>query len=395
MSLRRAARLLPVVLAWLPGPAAAEVSFIPLPAFDTDPNSGQTYGVLPVLLFRDHTDVVKAIVAPSVTFNEVRGWTGTFRYFAYPRALERFEFLAGYSEKIERELDIHYRNLDLLGGRFHADVQALHERDAAIRFFGLGPESKAENETNMTLEVTGLYAIVGVNLTPTSRLSLAETIQRFEVRRGGVTALPFTGDVFPDLPGLQGATVHAQRLALAYDSRDSLTVPTRGLAVTLFAEASAEALGSASDYIKSGVEAVYLRPLGAGRITVVARGLVEALSADSDTPFQVRPRLGGDSTLRGYGENRFFGDARVLVNLESRVRVFKLRLFGVNAEFEVAPFIDAGKVFNNTAQLTAGGIEVTPGIGFRGLTPPSVVGHIEVGVSREGPAIFVGLDYPF
>jgi hypothetical protein len=39
--------------------------------------------------------------------------------------------------------------------------------------------------------------------------------------------------------------------------------------------------------------------------------------------------------------------------------------------------------------------EVTPGLGFRGLAPPSVVGHIEFAYSREGPAIYVGLDYPF
>jgi hypothetical protein len=54
-----------------------------------------------------------------------------------------------------------------------------------------------------------------------------------------------------------------------------------------------------------------------------------------------------------------------------------------------------GKVFSTTDQLLGSGFEVTPGIAFRGLTPPSVVGRIDIGVSREGPAIFVGLDYPF
>ncbi len=80
----------------------------------------------------------------------------------------------------------------------------------------------------MTLETTGGYAIFGVNMTPTLRLSLGETLQRFEVARGGVPGLPFTGDLFPDLPGVQGATIHAQRVALIHDSRDSLTTPTRG-----------------------------------------------------------------------------------------------------------------------------------------------------------------------
>ncbi|HEV8311364.1 MAG TPA: BamA/TamA family outer membrane protein [Methylomirabilota bacterium] len=303
--------------------------------------------------------------------------------------------VAGYSQTIERKLDLHYRNLGLFANRFHADVQFLHDRDAAIRFFGLGPESKKENETNMTLEVTGFYAILGVNISPTARLSFGETIQRFEVRRGGVPNLPFTGDRFPDLAGVEGATVHAQRAALTYDDRDSLTTPTRGLAVSLFTEASSELLGSGSDYIKSGVDAVYLRPVWSDRTVFVIHGLMEALAGDSSTPFQVRPSLGGATTLRGYSPNRFFGDARVLLNVETRVRVFRLRLFGVTTEFQVAPFVDVGKVFNSATQFVEQGFLVTPGIAFRGLTPPSVVGRVEIGVSREGPAIFVGLDYPF
>lgn len=383
------------MVGWFPHPAVAEISFIPIPAIDTDPNEGETYGVLPVFLFRDERDRVRSIIAPSVTYNEIRGWTGTFRYFVYPSDTERMELIAGYSQTIERELDLGYRNLGLFGGRFHGDIQILHERDAAIRFFGLGPESAAEDETNMTLGVSGLEAALGVNLTPTSRLSMRETAQRFEVSEGGVKDLPFTRDVFPDLPGVDGATNHSQRLSLVRDSRDSLTVPGRGLAVTLYVEASAELLGSSSDYIKSGVEAVYLRPVAGERAIVVVHGLLEALTGDDDTPFQVLPSLGGEDTLRGFGDNRFFGDARVLLNLETRIRIVRMPLFGVNAELEMAPFVDVGTVFNSIEQLIEGGLEVTPGLAFRGLTPPSVVGRVEIGVSREGPAIFVGLDYPF
>ena len=111
--------------------------------------------------------------------------------------------------------------------------------------------------------------------------------------------------------------------------------------------------------------------------------------------FQVLPTLGGVDTLRGFGENRFYGDARLLFNAEVRASVFRARIFGVNAELQVAPFIDVGKVFNSLQQFLDTPFEVTPGIGIRGLAPPSVVGHVEFAYSREGPAIYVGLDYPF
>jgi hemolysin activation/secretion protein len=130
-------------------------------------------------------------------------------------------------------------------------------------------------------------------------------------------------------------------------------------------------------------------------VVFVTHGLFEALTGDPDTPFEVLPTLGGFTTLRGFSPNRFFGDARVVLNLEARFRVLQLQLFGVAAEFELAPFVDVGKVFNSVDQFLSSPFEVTPGVGFRGLAAPSVVGHIDVGVSREGVAIYVGLDYPF
>jgi outer membrane protein assembly factor BamA len=376
-------------------PAAADVTWIPLPAFDTDPNAGNTYGVLPVVLFKDEADRVKGILAPSVTWNEFRGVTGTFRYFAYPSPGERFEAEASYSQTIERKFDLHYKNQDLLGDRFHTDVELLFDRDATIRFFGLGPESAKSNETNMTLQTTGFYAIFGVNITPRARLSLGETVQQFDVLRGGVPNLPFTGDRFPDLPGVNGAFVHAQRASFTYDDRDSETTPTRGTSARVFLEASARLLGSGSDYVKAGVEGVYLRPYLDDRLVLVAHGLLEALSGEEDTPFEVLPRLGGDSTLRGFSSNRFFGDGRILFNVEARARVLSLHLFGTEVHVEIAPFVDVGKVFTSVNQLFSGGIETTPGVGFRAINAPNVVGHIDLGWSREGPAIFVGLDYPF
>ncbi len=388
--------LLILLLLWPPRTAAAEYSFIPLPSIDTDPNAGATYGVLPVLLLKDQADeALRTIIAPSVTYNEFRGWTGTFRYYAFPTVGERFDFEAGYSETIERRLNLHYRNLALFGERFHSDVQLLFDRDSTVRFFGLGPFSKRVNETNMTLQVAGFFGTFGVNVTPTTRLSLTETVEQFDVLRGSIPGLPFTGTVFPTLPGVNGAFIHSQRVALAYDNRDSQTTPTRGVSLTVYAEASAELLGSSSDYIKWGAEGAYLQPVWEGRVVLVARGLVEAISAGSDVPFEVRPTLGGATTLRGFSQNRFYGDARVLANLESRVRLFVMRLFGVTTELQAAPFLDMGKVFSSTDQLVGSGFEVTPGIAIRGLAPPSIVGRIEIGVSREGPAVFVGLDYPF
>jgi hypothetical protein len=35
------------------------------------------------------------------------------------------------------------------------------------------------------------------------------------------------------------------------------------------------------------------------------------------------------------------------------------------------------------------------GVGFRGIARPFVVGYVDVGYGRDGPAVFTGLNYPF
>ena len=322
--------------------------------------------------------------------------TGTFRYYLYASALERLELIASYSEKIDREAKLQYKNLDVFGGRFHVDFQLLYERVSSVRFFGVGPESKKDNETNMTLETAGGYAIFGVNVTRTMRLSLGETLQRFDVARGGVPGLPFTGDLFPDLPGHPGR--HDPRAAggpdprqprlLDHADRGALREPVRGGVLGAPRERRRLLEGRCRGQIPQAVR----RPPPDHR---ALRGLYEGTSGGSNIPFQVLPTLGGVDSLRGFAENRFFGDDRVLFNAELRAKVLKMRVFGVDAEFEVAPFVDIGKVFNSFDQLVDTRFEVTPGLGFRGLAPPSVVGHVEFAFSREGPAIYVGLDYPF
>ena len=79
-----------------------------------------------------------------------------------------------------------------------------------------------------------------------------------------------------------------------------------------------------------------------------------------------------------------------------RLHVFRTRMFNVVSDFEIAPFVDGGKVFNTFTELQLfKDFAVTPGIGFRGIVRRTVVGRVDVGYSDEGGAVFAGLDYPF
>ena len=65
------------------------------------------------------------------------------------------------------------------------------------------------------------------------------------------------------------------------------------------------------------------------------------------------------------------------------------------ADFELAPFLDTGQVFGNFKDVSVKDYRMTPGLGIRGIVRPNVVGRLDYGFSREGGAIFAGLDFPY
>ncbi len=115
----------------------------------------------------------------------------------------------------------------------------------------------------------------------------------------------------------------------------------------------------------------------------------------NDVPFLEQSILGGENTLRGYGRNRFVDNSYALINLEQRIRIVHLRMFGVDTDIEAAPFLDAGTVMRDIAHIRSKNFKYNPGIGFRGLVRPNIVGRVDMGIGSEGIAVFAGLGYPF
>ena len=87
----------------------------------------------------------------------------------------------------------------------------------------------------------------------------------------------------------------------------------------------------------------------------------------------------GETTLRGYGRNRFIDNSYLLLNLEERIRLFRWEIFNVTADWELAPFIDFGSVMKSIAQFSTRSFEFNPGMGFRAVVPPNIIGRVDVG----------------
>jgi outer membrane protein assembly factor BamA len=130
------------------------------------------------------------------------------------------------------------------------------------------------------------------------------------------------------------------------------------------------------------------------RAILVVRGELQA-TLGSGVPFYEQSSLGGQNNLRGFGVDRYIDKQLIALSVEERIHVLRTRLAGVMADFEIAPFVDTGQVFNSFKDVSFKDYRITPGIGFRGIIRPIVVGRIDYGYSKEGGAIFAGLDFPY
>src|SRR5207253_3502659 len=121
-----------------PGAAHAATSFIPIPEIITDPNEGNTFGLLGVVLFLDEKDEIKYMLAPDLRYNETKGVFPTFRFFGYPTPERRYSIVAGKSTTKDEDYELEYTDRTFWDGRAFLLASFLREKDSTERYFG-GP----------------------------------------------------------------------------------------------------------------------------------------------------------------------------------------------------------------------------------------------------------------
>lgn len=373
-----------------------KVVTIPLPVIASSPNEGITYGALSAFLLHNRKDEVSTLLAPQVNYNQNFGVTTTLYGAFYPSPDRSWEINLSKSTKVNEDYEFKIRDTTLLDKKLDLNAFVYRFADGSARFFGFQSTSSKENETNYADEETGFTFTAGFPIFNNLQLVIGERFRNVNIRRGAITGLPFIGDRYTEaeVPGIDGFTAHAQKLALVYSTMDSQNMPTRGLYGKASMEESAKFLGSSASYRHYEAEIKGYFPLQDARYITVSR-LVYNQTLGDDVPFLERSILGGETTLRGYGRNRFIDSSYFLCNLEERIRLFRWTLFNVNTDWEIAPFIDLGAVMESLDKAKTKDFEFNPGIGFRAVVRPNIVGRVDIGFGNEGPALFVGLGYPF
>ncbi len=377
--------------------AGGRVVPVPVPFVATTPNEGTSYGGLAAFLFYGRKeDQVNALLAPQINYNRNFGYTGTLYGAFYPKPERQIEATLSQSTIINRDYDVNFRDKTFLDKKLETDGYAGYFADGSARFFGFQSESRRRNQTNYTDQEAGFNMSIGYDIWEHLQVVLGERVRRVSIEHGALTDLPFIGDRFSpeQVPGVNGFTANAQRAGLAYDSMNDRTTPTAGLYGKAVIETSSADLGSSATYNHYEFEGKAYFPMDAARYVGVFH-LAYSQTLGSNVPFLEQSILGGENTLRGYGRNRFVDSSYFLVNLEERIRICRMTIFDVDADMEAAPFLDSGTVMRDVWDIRKKNFKYNPGIGFRGIVRPNIVGRVDVGFGSEGAAVFAGLGYPF
>ena len=378
-----------------------KVVTVPLPVIASSPNEGITYGALAAFLVHNKKDEVITMLAPQINQNKYFGTSGSL-YIALNPSLERsIEINIAQSSNINYDYETRVRQSGLLGGKLEINAFLAAFADGSARFYGFNARSNSQQETNYTDEEITYNISATYHLGRKYYIELGDRFRHVSIRRGAVKKVPYTGDRFSsaDVAGLNGFDTHAPRISLIYSSLDYKTLPTYGGYARITFEPTIKALGGVENYRHYEVEAKGYIPLDeAKRFISVFRLMYNQTLGDtnnSKVPFLEQSILGGENTLRGYGRNRFIDNSFLLLNLEQRIRLFRWEIFNVTADWEVAPFIDLGAVMESLDKASSKNFEFNPGIGFRATVRPNIVGRVDIGLGKDGPAVYVGLGYPF
>jgi len=388
----------------LPYPLATEESAeevkvvsLPLPVIAASPNEDVTLGALAAFLVHNRRDEVTSLIAPQINLNPNFGTTLTLYGAFYPSPARSVEINLSHSTRVNDDYEMKLRDVTLMDGNLELGAFLYHFTDGSSRFYGFESGSTQDGETNYANREDGFTITATWPLYRHISLQLGERLRTVEIRRGAIEEVTYIKDRYTpeEIPGLNGFTAHAQKIALVYSTMDSPTMPTYGGFAKLSLEASTKLLGSDEDYRHYEVEAKGFVPADLEKRYITAARILYNQTLGGSVPFLERSILGGENSLRAYGRNRFIDSSCLLLNLEERVRLFRWELFDVTADWELAPFIDAGAVMKALDRVRGEDFHFSTGVGLRAVVRPNIVGRMDIGWGDEGVAVFVGLGYPF
>lgn len=378
--------------------ANKSLDVFPIPIFETRPDEGESYGLMPVLLFSDNdTKAISIILAAIGQYNSVIKWSGAAIAYWFPNPTknpdEVFEFYFEYAQKYFRETTLRYFN-PRFKDDFFLESKFIWLKTPFTRFYGYGASTNKSGESNYVSRSFNFETTFGYYLNRNFRLNLSE---RFFTNDLLTRAFPNVSDTLTRY-GAQGGVADSTNLI----HKLSATLDTRPQGLNsksgTFAEASYffSVKGLLSDVNIQGFsfEASQLIPFFNKR-TITALRIFAQDMYGSNIPFYLQSQLGGAKELRSFIPNRFTDTGKLIFTWEQRIKVIAMNVFDVDVEVYADPYVEVGRVFNHFNNLGFDDFQPVVGLGLRAFVPPNVLARVDMSLGKEGYAIYTVLNYPF
>jgi Omp85 superfamily domain len=375
---------------------------LPVPLTAVDPNNGLTLGMIPTMLVTNARSEITDIIAPDIMHNPYFGWGAHGRILAFPSEDTQWSIVAGGEQHVESTFDAEYETGLLRDLPFSLSVEGLYDRSGTPRFFGIGNNSFQINQTVYIDQQMGVDSTLGWNITHAWQLAYTFAAKKVKVLGTSLPGVPPITSRFRGTLGIGTTHELLNRVALVYDTRNDIIIPTSGMEVVAYGGVSSRNVQlDDSLFTEAGGDGkFYWSPYGS--LVVATHVDLRYEPTTHHVPFWALSSLGGDEsviggsqTLRGYGTSRFYDRNSFSANLELRQTVLSMDAFATHIEIQVTPFFDTGRVFRSTGDFPIKHLHNVMGVGFRGIAPPSVVGYVDIGKGHDGIAVFTGIGYPF
>jgi hypothetical protein len=275
---------------------------------------------------------------------------------------------------------------DLFNGRFETKVDGGYQNAASMPYYGEGPDSSKDGQSDFRREFTTTHAAALGHLFG-EKLTAGYSVGGLLVHVGpgdesgwASTTKPYTG---ANTPGLEKQSNFVDGtsivdLDLTHPSYDSPS----GLDLEASDSQFWDQSGNHASFHLLQTQATYYVPFWNGMRTLVFRARNETTfhAADQQVPFYLQPTLGGPDDLRGYERYRFYDNGSSVLSGEYR--------WPVSQALELAFFGDGGNVYDRAGLIGLRDLRSDGGFGVRFKNKQQTVMRCDIGFSPEGVKVW-------
>jgi hypothetical protein len=268
-----------------------------------------------------------------------------------------------------------------------------HADAPQLEYYGPGPNSSIHNRTDFRREDSSFDLRVSLRVRRDFRQACRVGGLLLHIGPGTSESLATTESLFGpnEAPGIDVQNNYLIGGCLAQvDLRDFPQNPHKGT----YAEARYERYYAprhdqfSFHRMSAGIDQ-YVSFLNQKRVIAMrAKTELSFHSANQVVPFYLQPTLGSDTDLRGFRRYRFYDENSIALTGEYR--------WEISTGFDMALFVDGGKVFHRPGQIDLSGMDSSVGFGLRFKNRHSfTTARLDTGFSREGFQVWFKFDKLF